>query len=456
MPLAYVVLSILGAFFLTKHCSKRIAAFVVAAWILVQPVAHHFFILDLPGLPFDLQPTRILLIICGVLSGYYLFLRKPLKSERRLSIMQSGFALLLLLYVLLVAVSVAWNWHSLTASNGIAIITGPLTAVLLFYVVNRAWCEKFETAIFRTIVSMGCASALVAFIQIGINPDFLKSCPPRIAFGSVIRSSGLFNSEYDFAYFQILALVIVAETFRPSKLKTSLALILILSVACTFHRMATIAFFVVSAVYLMKYASPSRMAFVLTLMLATICIALPLFFAIEGLRSSDFAKDRLFQDTATGRIDQYIKIAREIPRNLLGVADATSEKFFQISKKNDLLQSYEYAEGQWAVRPYRVHNGYLEAGINFGPFGLCLFTFLLLAPMINFWTSIQCAGRIALMTSLTLLIANLTNGISTLSLYLPLLLSLLVSAALRREQMARESSDPHCRVAARPFSNIIP
>ena len=209
MFIAYVVLAFIVALILSVHTDRKALSFLLIFWIFTSPIFNSALMLKTPTLGFDLHADRILLFL---LIAYLLFHGRSNPGI----VKRPPFEKYIYIYLAVIFFSLAVNFNIIRKQNLAVVPINIMTFLVVYVVAKRHATEAFFEAIIKAILLMAVASVIIALTQIGINSDFLKTCDPRIAYGTVVRTSGIFLSEYELGYFLILACIIAAVKFKGS------------------------------------------------------------------------------------------------------------------------------------------------------------------------------------------------------------------------------------------------
>lgn len=429
--LAYIILSLLPAVFLGLRTERPLLWSALIYWMWVQPIAGFAYTLRVHPLSFDLQPNRVLLLF---LAGYALF--RLLASfrgsaqvgdsvERRQRWVLPG---LLSLYVLVVGLSLWINIESVRPQSLVVVPSWILCALLLVVVVSSSATDRARSAVLWGLIGLSLASCVVSVVQIAVDPFFLKACPPRPAFGSVIRASGLFESEYDCGYVMICAMAAVLCKIRPRYLRFSCLGILILGLLLTFHRMDYIIMVLVLSVWLMLFSSAALRILGVVSLLAFAGMAGGAILYLQSTRvDSDLIRGRLQEDTVTGRLAQFRAVIESAPEQPFGLGDYSSQGYYDLMAKHNMLFGVQLENGDWEKRPFLVHNGYVEVLALHGIPAAAIFLAIMVWMVLRTSLKIRLARpetAFPFVVTLVWAICNLSNGISRFELYFPLFVML--------------------------------
>ncbi len=429
----YVAAALLFAYWASRKSDRKLLSFILCYWLFTQPIFNTVLLLHTPGLGFDLQPNRVLLL------ALFPFLFTSNKDGINRAA-RAPFEKYIYIYLATVFISLAFNFGEIRKQALGAVPLEILTFLVLYSVTKRHASTAFLDSIAKAIITMAVLSALISFVQI-IQSDFLKTCSPRMAFGSIVRSTGIFQSEYELGYFQTLAVMTALIKYKGSFWKIPLALLFSASIITTFHRLDILILFTCIASYIWYFGKPSQKFASLGAMVIGSVVAV-VFYALFGsiLGNSEFVEQRLTQDTVTGRFRQYEAILGNLPEiGLFGMGDYTNPAYFKFMKQHGMLYRAGTQSDYWHQEAYAVHNGYLEVATLYGGISMLVFISFMFSLVFyfkkNLKTNLQYAP-IPFYAALIWALANISNGVSTLRLHLVLLLAIVggTTIALQHRQ----------------------
>lgn len=429
----YVIVMFFVALYLARKTDRKFLGLVLMFWILAQPVLHSKFTIDIPGLPFDFQPNRILLIILfGYLVSMKLLGVKTTQNHYGY-VKPPPFEKYFFAYLVIMILSLAYNYANIKARSLVVEPSAILTFILSYYVAKYYMTKSLFDAIIKAIILLSIVSAFIAIIQIGINGEFFKTGDPRIAFGSVVRSTGIFRSEYELGHFQILAIFVVITTMRKSFRRQLLVALLVFTVLLTFHRLDLLIMLTGFIIYNWIFGRASSRVMFTSAVVLVVLMGGAMFSVLQSsIRNTDFAKERLSDTTIKGRFHQYEVILKEMPKYaLFGMGGYESEIYADLMIKNNHAYSANAGTTKWYKVPYEVHNGYLAVGAYHGLIALSLFVAIMLLMLLYFKRRLSREKPITFVPFIIVLVwmlSNLSNGLSSFSTYNVLLLAILTGA----------------------------
>lgn len=445
--IAYVVAAFIAAVVLSANTDRKYLGFTLTFWILAQPVLNYKFSLTVPGLHFDLQPNRLLLL--ALLP--YLFLAGMVgnKSTRQQNTFSTPipYEKYFYIYLALTIVSLAYNFGQIRPQNLVVVPSAVINFIIVYLVAKKWMTQAVFEAIIKAIVLLAVTCSFIAIYQVVVNSEFLKTCDPRPAFGNIVRASGIFQAEYELGYFQILAIIISLVRYKGSLLRIIIIPLLTLSVLLTFHRLDLIILLVSLIIYTWLFSNTTRKAvivfgivFMAFFTFVSYTVLVPLF------HKSAFVTERLDADTVSGRFKQYKVVATALPKFPMGVGDYENQAYTVLMAKHpELMESIDAGTWNWHQIPYRVHNGYLEVGILHGPLAMIVFIAMMFSMLWYFKKRISRESSYSMVPFFAVLIwllSNVSNGVSNFAVYYAVLLSMLSGAvvALNKKAVAIEKT----------------
>jgi O-antigen ligase len=285
--------------------------FMIALWLVLKSQSKYkfelfflsFFLMSgsisdmltfkIPGVSFfEIQPDRFLFFLFG-----FFLMRNLLfpKQEIQLPIGWSvpWFKIFIYLYALLVISSQVFHVNENGMSEMITNIVYVFNFLLIMYCVRVMVDEETMRIIGSALIIGAIFASISSIVQFLIDPMFLRVGDQRIAFGTTLRSNGLFINEYLNAYFVITALAWVLITYKDGFIKYLLYGIFTLGVICAFQRMSWLILSIVTFIYFtqIKKISFSRLMAV-GLAGLSIIIIIVIFFRADIMNSS-LVKQRL-------------------------------------------------------------------------------------------------------------------------------------------------------------------
>ena len=426
----YVVLAFILAILLSKKTEKPGYAAVIIFWVLSQPVLNAYYIIKIPGLPFDLQPNRLLFFFLMAYFSFNILGTNKIKAYGRQN--KPDFLPYLIAYVVFVFIAMAVNYNTLTFKRLIAIPLEPLTYLLLLLFIRDIITEKLLKSFLYAIIIMAVVNALVALYQITVDIFFLRTGIPRIAFSGIYRSYGVFPTEYILGSLQVITIFIVATLVKKNVIKYSVISLLAVSLVTTFHRLDLLIAMVCGLIYVSKYAKKRMSGPILMVLALGVSSTIPAYVVYKSIAGeSKLVSERLSDDTVSGRFQQFAIVIKNIPRHPLGLGSYDHPIYQKLMIENNMTKSVIMPDGKQQAVGLGVHNGFLGAGIQYGILAMFAFT-MLLWKMFNYFR--KRASREFSLTIIPLfavgvwVLSNLSNGVIVFSSYNVMLIALLVGA----------------------------
>lgn len=405
--------------------------------MFTQPILNGPLLIKTPGLGFDLQPNRLLLIA----SLPFLFLSSK-RNEKHIH--RPPFEKYIYIYLALAFVSLLINIDDIRRQALIAVPAEIVTFLVVYNVTKRHATPAFFSSVINAILWIAAISSIIALVQVSVASDFFRAGESRIAFGRVIRSTGVFREEYEMGYILILSIMIVLQIYKGSFWQKPFLGLLFAGLITTFHRLDLLIVFTcwLTYVWMTGNAQQKARSYGLLGMTAVIGTAFFLIFS-EQIEQSDVVAKRLKEDTVTGRFRQYQVILEELPEfTLTGMGDYTNLRYYKLMEKHQMMRGYKKpGDPRWYSEPYMVHNGYLEVGLFYGAAAMIAFICLLFSMLFYFkkliHSHIYCSAAPFYGVFIWIL-SNISNGISNFRIYFILLVSILIGSmiSLHRHQIS--------------------
>ncbi|MFT5764027.1 MAG: hypothetical protein ACI8X3_001453 [Saprospiraceae bacterium] len=203
----------------------------------------------IPGVSFfEIQPDRFLFFLFAFfLARNLLFPNKDIRLPIGWSM--PWFKIFIYIYVFLVISSQVFHVNDNGAAELITNTVYALNILLFMYCVRVMTDEETIRIIGSALIIGAIFASITSIIQFLIDPMFLRVGDQRIAFGSTLRSNGLFINEYLNAYLIITALAWVLITYKDGVIKYLLYVIFSVGVICSFQRMSWLILSIVSFIY---------------------------------------------------------------------------------------------------------------------------------------------------------------------------------------------------------------
>lgn len=440
--IVYVVAAFLAALLLSRKSDRKTLSFIIIFWIFTQPIFNTVLLIKTPGLGFDLQPNRLLLF------SLFPFLFISAKRNDP-PISRPPFEKYIYIYLLLTFISLAINFSEIRKQT-LGVVPAEIITFLVVYSVTKKHATlQFFESIINAILCFAVISALIALVQVGIDSTFLKAGEARIAFGRVVRSTGVFQEEYELGYLQVLAVMIAMQKLKGSFWQKPLVIIFLAGLITTFHRLDILIVFACWVSFVWMTGTPSQKAASYGAMAVALISAVVLFTLFEAqIGKSDFVAQRLKEDTVSGRFRQYEVVLEELPEFMVtGMGDYTNKQYWKLMEKHKMMKSVkEPGVLRWHYEPYGVHNGFLEVGLFYGVAAMLVFIAILFSMLRYFKKLLVSPIPYSVAPFYGVLIwvlANISNGISSFRIYFVLLVAILIGSMVSLQRRQNAASIPN-------------
>lgn len=232
-----------------KSQSKYKFELFFLAFFLMSGSISDLLTFKIPGVSFfEIQPDRFLFLL------FSFFLLRNLLFQNKETPLPHGwnmpwFKIFLYGYILIVIASQIYHVNNNGLPELITNIVYALNAILLMYCIRIIMDEETFRIIGSALIIGAVIASTVSIIQFLMDPMFLRVGDQRLAFGTTLRSNGIFINEYLNAYFIITALAWVLITYKNGFLKYGLFLLFSIGVICAFQRMSWLILSIISLIY---------------------------------------------------------------------------------------------------------------------------------------------------------------------------------------------------------------
>ena len=233
-----------------KSQSKYKPELLFLSFFLVSGSINEILTFKIPGISFfEIQPDRFLFFM------FLFFIFRNLlfpKKEIQLSFGWSmpWFKILLYIYALLIISSQVFHVYNIGLAEVITNTVYAVNVLIVMYCVRVMTNEETIRIIGTALVIGAVLASLTSLTQFLVDSMFLRVGDQRIAFGTTLRSNGIFVNEYLNAYFLITAISWVLVTYKDGYIKIILLALFASGIICSFQRMSWLILFLVSGIYL--------------------------------------------------------------------------------------------------------------------------------------------------------------------------------------------------------------
>ena len=371
------------------------ALLLSASWVYKSDVKHKFEILVLcfylmtgnlndlltfaiPGVSFfEIQPDRFLFFMFSFfLIRRFYFSNEPFEFKNFWKI--PWFMIILTFYGLFKIISLGSHSNTIVFSEVLIKSLHVVNILIIILSLRVLFSPKLIEILGKAILVGAIVTCLVSFVQIGIDPMFVRTGDVRIAFGSVYRVNGIFNAEYFSAYYLIIASTWVLTKFEDGYKKLGLVILFFLGIFLTFHRMSWLLFVLVLAIYFVVLAKPQMDKLLLAGMTGvTILLVIFLVFQREILNST-LVKERVTEEVGS-RFGYYDMVFDNIgDQPFFGYGNHDNEVYYY--SMLHITRMRERATGAAGG----LHSGYLSAMFYYGIPAFLSFTLFVISTIIYF------------------------------------------------------------------------
>lgn len=420
----------------------KVELFFISFYLLTGNL-NKILTIELPGISlFEIKPIRLIfLLLC------FFMLRRTLFHGQRLNVgfkhKIPWFIVALLAYVSWSILSVLMNSDHMEFTDVMVSIHDGLAFLAIMYGLSLMRDKPSYELLRISIIVAAVISTVVSLVQFSVDPYFLRIGDDRVAFASVIRSNGLFSSEYFNSYFLIMAISWILITVKRDTQKIILVAFLALGVLTSFQRMSWVILAVVLFTYLVfirKLAFGKLMFYGLSGFVIVLSISI---FYYQDIMRSSLVQERL-ADSIGGRAGYYELVLDNIGKKpVFGFGDLKNETYYQ--KILQITSSRERASAESGD----LHSGYFSALYLHGVPGFVGFLLFVLLSVLYYAKQSQkdLFFVIPFLVSIIYLISNLTNTFLFLK-YTSILFAIHIGIAmgvrsLREQETLMELDDPN-------------
>jgi hypothetical protein len=430
----YLALAIIFGIVLIRQANDKLFLGVLLIWLLGYPILNNpNYMIHLPGLGFDLQPNRILLLsLIIVLIREYL--KKRSSSIRNTNISKRKASLpyekWIFSYIIIVAITEFINVENIGLRNVIASVSNFSIFLIIYYLSKWLISPKDFYLLTRAIFFIAIISSIVSVIQFNINPDFFRIGSERGAFGEFTRANGLFNQEYNHGFFQIVTLAIGLSVLRGKVSRILIILITGIAVFFTMHRATWIIWITSLVIFTFQYTKNHLRSAILISIILLLSI-------ISGYISLDYLfshnqffialNQRIYEQTIDIRMEYNRFALNLVSKKPFGVGDYQSSDYTKEALLAGMPLQRSSDTGQ--MQPLIVHNGILASGVKYGYLGMLAFLLMALSPIIYYFkiTFInKTPFLLPLVISLIFLFYNITQDFSNLGYQIQIFFGMLL------------------------------
>lgn len=398
--------AIVALYLVTKSKSVyKFELFFLAFYLLTGNI-NKLLTFSVPGVSFfEIQPDRFLFfILCFFIIRR--MISKGIKKPDHASWTLPWFQVMLYLFILFLIVAQISHLKHIGISEVFVPIMEALNIIIIIHAVTIMSSKETFAVIGKAVIIGAIASSIISLIQLGIDPLFMRIGDTRVAFGQVIRSNGIFSTEYFNSYFLITAVAWVLISMNNKIMKYSLVILFSAGVICSFQRMSWIILLLCMVIYLLKIEKIAIGKAVFTGISGLAIALIVVLFFYKDIMNSSMVKERI-SDSVGGRIGYYTMVFDHIgDKPLFGYGGFENDVYYY--SMLEVTGNRKRATGEEGD----IHNGYLTALFLYGIPAFICFTIFAIQAMIYFWklTKYQVFFAIPFFIALLYVVGNLTNN----------------------------------------------
>jgi len=372
----YFAFAAIVAFLLVKKSNSKFKPeLFFLSFYLITGNINDLLTFKIPGFSgFEIQPERFIFFVL-----FFFIVRKMLLSRKKvISTFDQKipwFLVALFAYVLWLIISVLVNISEVGMVDALKTILDSLAFLVLIISLRQMADQPSYELIGKAIIIGAVASSIVSLLQLSIDPYFLRIGDERLAFGNILRSNGIFNTEYFNSYYLIVAIAWTLITVKNNFYKISLVVLFTLGVISSFQRMSWIILVLVLATY---FVFIKKIAFQKLLLGGLTGLALLLsvsIFYYQDIMQSSLVKERLSEEPDS-RQGYYAMVLDNIGKKpVFGYGGLKNEVYYV-----NLLRITRDRDRATATTG-DLHSGYFSALFLYG---IPAFVFFILFVLLSF------------------------------------------------------------------------
>ncbi len=402
----YFVLAAAIAFYLTLKSNSRnkIELFFLSFYLLTGNI-NDLLTIKIPGFSlFEIQPERFLFFLL-----FFFIVRKLMFSKEKIyltfNMKVPWFEVALYAYMVLLVISVLVNGSVIGIADVLKTILDTSAFLVLIMAFRLMADRPSYDLIGKSIITGAVASSIISLVQFSIDPYFLRIGDARLAFGSVIRSNGLFGTEYFNSYYLIIAIAWTLITFKNNLLKFSLVTLFTLGIISSFQRMSWLILVLILFtyfVYIKKVAIEKLLLAGLSLLALLTFVTI---FFYQDIMNSTLIKERL-SEQVDSRQGYYTMVLNNIGKKpVFGYGGLKNEVYYEN------MMRITRSRARATAKEGDLHSGYFSTlFLNGIPAFIC-FTLFAILPVFYYSRSFKddLYFVIPFFVSIIFMIGNLTN-----------------------------------------------
>ena len=401
----FVVALALTIYLITKSKTKYKFELFFLSFFLITGNTNDILTIKIPGFSFfELQPERLLFFMLS-----FFIARKMWSSGGRLELSVNKkvpwFIVVIFVYVIWLILSQIVNISDVGVVDVLKNSLDAIAFLVILIAIGLMADKPSYDLIGKSIIIGAVFSSLVSFLQIAVDPYFLRIGDDRLAFGSILRANGIFATEYFNSYYLIIAITWVLISLKNKTLKISLILLFSLGVLSSFQRMSwliLVLVLVTYSVYIKRIAIEKLLLGGLAFL--ALFLSLSIFF-YQDIMNSTLVKERL-SERVDGREGYYAMVIDNISkRPVFGYGDLQNEVYYTNMLR--ITGNRKRATGEEGD----LHSGYFSSLFLYGIPALVFFIVFVLLSVLYYSRAFNhnMYFVIPFLVSILYLVGNLTN-----------------------------------------------
>ena len=424
--------AVLALYLTIKSDSKYKYILFFISFYLLTGNYNDLLLIRIPGLSFfKIPPVRfIYLMLLGFIIKKTWFKKREQKFTGLKSI--PWFEVALYGYIILLSISIFIN----DFPQGFKVILDALAFVIIIKAFRLMADKPSYDLIGRSIIIGAVISSLISIGQFTIEPDFLRIGDSRGAFGGLLRSNGLFGSEYYNGYYLIIAIAWTVVTVKKDILKVVLVTLFSIGVITTFMRMSWLILILVLLTYLLYIRKTEISKLVLLAMTGlTLILSISILY-YRDIKNSSLVQERLTQQV-DGRKGYYSMVFDNIGKEpFFGYGTLKNKVYYENLLR--ITGDKDRAEANTGG----LHSGYFTSLFLYGVPAFMFFTLFVFLAVFYYAKSIKhnLYFVIPFLVSIIYLLGNLTNTFLFIT-YLSLLFAIHIGIGMGINKIEQVSAE---------------
>ena len=429
----FAIAAVLAFYLVKKSDTKYKIELFFLSFFLLTGNLNEILTIKIPGFSFfEIQPTRFIYLMLAVFiirktffSGEKVFLNKNKRTPY--------FLMALYAYVCMLVISVVVNLSHMGIPEGIKVILDTVAFLILLGGVALLADMPSYRLIGNSIIVGAVLTSCVTFVQVFIDPYFLRIGDARLAFGTLLRPNGLFDAEYSNSYYLITAITWSLIMVKKNYVKVILVSLFSLAVVSTFMRMSWIILILVLLIYLIFIHKLAIEKLLLATFVGLVLVLSLSLFYYQDFINSSFVQERL-TEKVDGRKGYYSIVYDNIgEKPVFGYGDLNHEVYYVNMLR--ITSSRDRADGVTGG----FHSTYFSVLFRYGIPAFVCFTLFVVLTVVYFAKTYKRNLFLVMpfLVGILYMVGNLTNTFLFLS-YLSVLYAIHIGIGMGIKNIKEE------------------